>query len=82
MTMSQTAGYTGKILRVNLSSGEISTTSSEVYTDRFLGGRGMALKIHWDEVPEHVSAFDPENRLVITPVLYAVCPAFPAPGGR
>lgn len=64
--MSQTAGYTGKILRVNLSSGEISTTSSEVYTDRFLGGRGLALKIHWDEVPEHVSAFDPENRLVIS----------------
>ena len=34
------------------------------YADRFLGGRGIAAKIYWDEVPPEVKAFDPENRLI------------------
>ncbi len=34
------------------------------YADRFLGGRGIAAKIYWDEVPPEVNAFDPENRLI------------------
>lgn len=59
------SGYAGKILRVDLSSGEVKTTASEEYTDRFLGGRGAAVKIHWDEVPENVKPYDPENRLVL-----------------
>ncbi len=38
--------------------------STADYADRFLGGRGIAAKIYWDEVPPEVKAFDPENRLV------------------
>jgi aldehyde:ferredoxin oxidoreductase len=57
-------GYAGKILRVNLSSGEITHTPTAKYADRFLGGRGIAAKIYWDEVPANVSAFDPENRMI------------------
>jgi aldehyde:ferredoxin oxidoreductase len=34
------------------------------YADRFLGGRGIATKVYWDEVPPEVRAFDPENRLI------------------
>ena len=34
------------------------------YADRFLGGRGIAAKIYWDEVPPEVKAFDSENRLI------------------
>ena len=34
------------------------------YADRFIGGRGIAAKIYWDEVSPEVSAFDPENRLI------------------
>jgi aldehyde:ferredoxin oxidoreductase len=56
--------YTGKILRVDLSSGKITHTSTEEYGDRFLGGRGIATGIYWDEVPPEVKAFDPENRLI------------------
>jgi aldehyde:ferredoxin oxidoreductase len=63
--MAQRDGYAGKILRVNLSTGDVSTTPTELYSDRFLGGRGIALKIHWDEVPKESNAFDPENRFVI-----------------
>ena len=33
-------GYVGKILRVNLSTGEITTFSSEKYQDMYLGGKG------------------------------------------
>jgi aldehyde:ferredoxin oxidoreductase len=57
-------GYAGEILRVNLSTGEFKTVPTKVYADLFLGGRGIAAKIHWDEVPPEIDAFDPENRLV------------------
>ncbi len=56
--------YAGKILRVDLDSGETSDIPTDAYASRFLGGRGIALKIHWDEVPPEVGALDPENRLV------------------
>ena len=59
-----TFGYTGKILRVDLSSGSITEVSTMDYADRFLGGRGIAAKICWDEVPPEVKAFDAENRIV------------------
>ncbi len=59
-----TFGYAGKILRVNLSSGEITETPISKYSDRFLGGRGLAAKIYWDEVLPEVSALDPANRLI------------------
>ncbi len=36
------------------------------YADRFIGGRGLAAKIYWDEVPPEVKPFDPENRLIFT----------------
>jgi aldehyde:ferredoxin oxidoreductase len=57
-------GYAGKILRVDLSSRSISLMSTMDYADRFLGGRGIAAKIYWNEVPPEVKAFDPENRLI------------------
>ncbi|MBW2326961.1 MAG: hypothetical protein JRF45_10860 [Deltaproteobacteria bacterium] len=35
------------------------------YADRFLGGRGIATRIYWEEVGPEVGAFDPENRLIL-----------------
>jgi len=58
-----TFGYAGKILRVDLSSGRIAKDSTLDYADKFLGGRGIAAKVHWDEVAPEVKAFDAENRL-------------------
>lgn len=57
-------GYAGKILRVDLSSGKIALMSTMDYAPKFLGGRGIAAKIYWDEVPPEVKAFEPENRLI------------------
>jgi aldehyde:ferredoxin oxidoreductase len=34
------------------------------YADRFLGGRGIATRIYWEEVGSNVRAFDPENQLI------------------
>jgi aldehyde:ferredoxin oxidoreductase len=62
--MVTTFGYTGKILRVDLSSGSTIDTPTMDYAERFLGGRGIAAKIYWDEVSPDVKAFDPENRLI------------------
>jgi aldehyde:ferredoxin oxidoreductase len=61
--MSQFA-YAGKILSLDLSSGAISESPTSDYAGRFLGGRGLAAAIYWDEVPPQSNAFDPENRLI------------------
>jgi len=60
----ETYGYAGKILRVDLSSGSTSDTPTMDYAEKFVGGRGIAAKIYWDEVPPEVNAFDAENRLI------------------
>jgi aldehyde:ferredoxin oxidoreductase len=63
--MTSYGGWVGKILRVDLTNGKISESSTFDYVPKFLGGRGLGAKICWDEVPREVNAFDPENRLVI-----------------
>jgi aldehyde:ferredoxin oxidoreductase len=55
-------GYSGTMLRVDLSSGKIAVVPTRDYAD-FIGGRGIAAGIHWAEVPSRVRAFDPENIL-------------------
>lgn len=64
--MAEQFGYAGKILRVDLSSGEISHVPTMDYASRFLGGRGLAAKVYWDEVAPSVGAFDPENRIIFS----------------
>jgi aldehyde:ferredoxin oxidoreductase len=57
-------GYAGKILKVDLSSSSMSDVPTSDYADRFVGGRGIAAKIYWDEVPPKTKALDPENLLM------------------
>jgi aldehyde:ferredoxin oxidoreductase len=60
--------YAGKILRVDLTSGEITTKPfGREYTDLYLGGRGVSSRVLYDEVPPEVQPFDPENRLIFSP---------------
>jgi aldehyde:ferredoxin oxidoreductase len=58
-------GWCGKILKVDLTDSRISELETLNYADRFLGGRGIATKIYWEEVESHVGAFDPENCLIL-----------------
>jgi aldehyde:ferredoxin oxidoreductase len=57
-------GYTGKILKVDLSSGKTSMLPTADFTERFVGGLGLAAKLYWDLVNFQVRAYDPENCLI------------------
>lgn len=59
-----TYGWCGKILKVDLTQQKSIELNTMDYADRFLGGRGIATRIYWDEVKPTVSAFDPANCLI------------------
>ena len=61
---SQIFGWCGKILTIDLTRSKISHLNTLDYANRFLGGRGVATRIYWEEVGAEVAAFDPENRLI------------------
>jgi aldehyde:ferredoxin oxidoreductase len=63
--MSEPCGWTGKILRVDLSSGETSTIDTMRYVPDFVGGAGVAARLAWEELSPGLDPFDPENRLYI-----------------
>ncbi|MBN1105430.1 MAG: aldehyde ferredoxin oxidoreductase family protein [Deltaproteobacteria bacterium] len=54
-------GYAGKILRVDLSTGKISTQPTEDLAPRFLGGRGINQWILLQELAPWVTPFEPAN---------------------
>lgn len=59
-------GYTGKVLRINLTEGKTSTEPLNMELARkYLGGRGLAGKMFADEVAADVDALAPENKLFI-----------------
>ncbi len=59
------SGYMGKILRVNLSEGKVTTDEIEPsIAQNFVGGSGYATKIIYDEVPARADALGEDNRLV------------------
>ncbi|HTY82169.1 MAG TPA: aldehyde ferredoxin oxidoreductase N-terminal domain-containing protein [Dehalococcoidales bacterium] len=57
-------GIVGKMLRINLSSSKISTFSTEPYSEHYLGGRGIASRLYWEEVPPGTKPFDAANKLI------------------
>ena len=62
--MAKHGGWAGKVLRVDLSTGRISTEDTiEKYKD-FLGGTGIGYKVIWDEVQTGTKPFDPANKIV------------------
>jgi len=57
-------GWAGKVLRIDLSTGRISTEDTiEKYKD-YLGGTGIGYRVIWDEVPTGTKPFDPANKIV------------------
>jgi aldehyde:ferredoxin oxidoreductase len=60
-------GYGGTILRINLTTGNISRepTPEQVARD-FIGGRGFGIYFLTKEVPVHVDPLGPENKLIIS----------------
>ncbi|MHB1134686.1 MAG: aldehyde ferredoxin oxidoreductase N-terminal domain-containing protein [Chloroflexota bacterium] len=56
-------GWTGKLLRVDLSTGKLESDDTLRYAD-YIGGRGIAARLAWEELPAGVGAFDPRNPLI------------------
>jgi len=62
-----TAGYSGKILRINLTKRATSIIDTEQY-EEFLGGHGIGSAIFWDLCQEkNISGFDERNIIAIMP---------------
>jgi aldehyde:ferredoxin oxidoreductase len=64
--MQMTGGYTGKILRVNLTNKSIATLDTEQYAE-YGGGHGMGSAIFWDLAGDQLpfSALDARNVITI-----------------
>jgi aldehyde:ferredoxin oxidoreductase len=86
--------YAGKILRVNLTTGKISTEPlSEELAKNYIGGIGLGIRLLMDNSKAGTDAFDPDNPLIfVTGPLsgtmgptagngYAVVSKSPATGG-
>ena len=60
-------GWTGKFLRIDLSRRSYAVDDTLSYAKTYIGGRGIAAKIAWDEIPRGVIAFSEENPLILFP---------------
>jgi aldehyde:ferredoxin oxidoreductase len=60
-------GWTNRLLRIDLSDGRIWAQETAPMVPDYLGARGLAAKLLWDEYPEPVDPFDPRNPLMVIP---------------
>ena len=61
-------GWTGTILRVNLTTGDISKEPTNLDNARkFVGARGLGTKMLYDEMDPKVDPLSPENKLIFAP---------------
>ncbi len=59
-------GYGGRILRIDLSKGQVRVEPTpERLAREWLGGRGFVAKILWDELPAGVEPFSEGNKVVV-----------------
>ncbi|MDP2908411.1 MAG: aldehyde ferredoxin oxidoreductase family protein [Nanoarchaeota archaeon] len=59
-------GYAGEILRVNLSTKEVKKEKLDENLARIhLGGRGLATRIAYDEIPSDADPLSPGNKLIM-----------------
>lgn len=63
-----TGGYMGKVLRVNLTTKEVSKEDlPEKICKDYIGGVGFGIKYMFDEVPANVDPLSEENKLIFAP---------------
>ncbi|MBW2038430.1 MAG: aldehyde:ferredoxin oxidoreductase [Deltaproteobacteria bacterium] len=74
-------GYTDRILRVDLTGSRIETEIlPDDFKERWIGGRGYALKLIWDGTNEKTRYDSPENILVLAGGPLGAEPLFPGTG--
>jgi aldehyde:ferredoxin oxidoreductase len=57
-------GWVGNICKIDLTSGEIATEPTEAYVDQYLGGRGLGVRLIYDNYVPGTDALDPRNPLI------------------
>lgn len=58
-------GYCGKLLRVNLNTGELNKENLDTgFAKKFIGGRGLATYLLSQEVDPSIDPFDPANKII------------------
>jgi len=58
-------GWIGEILRVDLTSGKVSIEEvNKNFAKKFIGGRGLGVKILYDELEPKIDPLSPENKLI------------------
>ena len=68
-------GWTGRLLRVDLAKENAVTKEySEELAKKFIGGRGLAVKLLWDELEPGIDPLSPGNMLIFAGGLYAGLP--------
>jgi aldehyde:ferredoxin oxidoreductase len=63
----QMHGWANRILRIDLSDMRVEAQEAAPYVPEYLGARGIATRVCWDEYPEPVVPFDPANPLMVFP---------------
>lgn len=58
-------GYTGSIMICDLSHREAIRIPTSDYAEAFLGGRGLAARLYWDQIELDTPALHPGNPLII-----------------
>ena len=61
--MDRLYGWTGLVMRIDLSLRSAVCLPTVDYIDRFIGGRGLAGRMYWNDVGAGTGAFDQENHL-------------------
>ena len=70
-----TFGYAGKILKLDLSSGQTGRLPTSDYTELYCGGRGLAARLYWDLADPASDALDPGNPMLVATGPLAGVPA-------
>jgi aldehyde:ferredoxin oxidoreductase len=61
-------GWTGTILRIDLTKGTVATEATNPQlAKQYIGARGMATKVMFDEVDPKVDPLSPDNKLIFAP---------------
>ncbi|MCS7115756.1 MAG: aldehyde ferredoxin oxidoreductase family protein [Nitrososphaerota archaeon] len=69
-------GYAGEILWIDLSTERVEKTPLKTeLTRKFIGGRGLAAKILFDNLPPKINPLSPENLLIFATGVLTGCPA-------
>ncbi|GAB4534470.1 MAG: hypothetical protein Kow0063_17590 [Anaerolineae bacterium] len=59
------SGWVGKILDIDLTNRKTKVRDTLAYADDYIGGRALASRIAWDEMPAGIDPYAPENRIIV-----------------